>query len=296
MEQSEISIFFEQTGLQTTLQDLGRIGYQHLGVAAGGALDRKSAELANQLVGNLPDAPVLEITLLGPKLRIEGDCQIALTGADLSPKLNQKPLLMYQTLTLREQNVLTFGKPMLGCRAYLAIGGEWQAKKWLGSYSAATQYAHLLTPESIFEKHSHLKVLPSTPLPAALDFSLQAISEDALQKPLRVIPAPEFEQFSQEDIARFFSQSYQVSLQSNRMGYRLVPNRYKLQQADFPIISSGIVAGTVQIVPEGTPIMLLADAQTTGGYPRIVNIIDDDLDRVAQYKPYDWVRFELFDG
>ncbi len=295
MEQSSIKIFFEQTGLQTTIQDSGRIGYQHLGVAVGGVLDRGAARLANLLVGNLPDAPVLEITMVGPKLRIKGDCQIALTGANLSPQLNQKPLSMYRTLTLNQQNELTFGKPIQGCRTYLAVGGEWQAKKWLGSCSAATQYADLLTPQSVFVKHSHLKVVPSFPISKILDFTKQALDESLLQKPLRVVPAPEFEQFSHKDIARFFSQAYQVRLQSNRMGCRLTPEKYKLQQAAFPLISSGIVAGTVQIVPEGTPIILLADAQTTGGYPRIVNIIDDDLDRVAQYKPYDWIRFELFD-
>ena len=129
----KVTLHFQKAGLLTTIQDKGRFGYLASGVPIGGAMDQEAARIANQLVGNEPNTPVLEITLLGPSINIQGTTQIALAGANLSPKLNGGAIPMYETITLRQDSILSFGKVVNGCRAYLAIKGAWQIKQWLGS-------------------------------------------------------------------------------------------------------------------------------------------------------------------
>lgn len=285
-----ITIHIAQAGLQTTIQDLGRPGYQAQGVPLSGALDRRSAIQANYLVGNALNEPLLEITLLGPKLNFEQGAQIALTGADLSATLEGQAIPTYQTIAVPAGTTLGFGKPQNGCRAYLAIGGQWKVKKWLGSASAATQQPELLTPDSILQKNSLFKVdvqqfikprmLQPEPLPIQDGHYI-----------LNVLPGPEFELFSRKTIASFFAQSYTITPNSNRMGYRLAPviPGYFWPQEN---ISSGIVPGTIQITNSGQPIVLLADAQTIGGYPRIATLSHDSLRHLAQLRPAERLRFQ----
>lgn len=279
----------DQPGLQSTIQDLGRPGYQAMGIPLGGALDRRSAIQANYLVGNVLSEPLIEITLLGPKLIFEKEAQIALTGANLSAKLDDDILPMYQTVVVQPGAILRFGKPQKGCRAYLAVGGQWQIKTWLESASLATQQAELLTPDSLIKKGQQLRV------------KIQQFIKPRMLRPeplpesgvcLDLLPGPEFELFSRRDVAHFFAQSYQITPSSNRMGYRLSPS---IPDFSWPKenISSGIVPGTIQITNEGQAISLLADAQTVGGYPRIANLTNGSINKIAQLRPGDHLRFKL---
>ena len=151
---SKVIFHFMKAGLQTLVQDTGRIGQQAFGVPIGGVMDKSSARIANWLVGNDPITPVLEITLIGPQIEIEGDCQVALTGADISPVIDGAIVPMYKTLSINSGSKLSFGPLKSGCRAYLAIRGKWMVKKWLNSYSAFLLSEKDLTSDSIPKKGS----------------------------------------------------------------------------------------------------------------------------------------------
>lgn len=285
------TFYFRKAGLQTSVQDKGRLGYQAFGVPISGALDKTAAQIANWLVGNPLDAPVLEITLIGPEIKVKGDCQIAVSGANLSLIVNGLEQSMYETLLIKNNSVISFGKIKNGCRAYLAIRGKWKVKKWLGSYSAATTSGLTLTPDSIIQKNSRLKIRLKAPIPKRI-YPLNLRPNFPSRLLVRVLPGPEFKDFSPLSIEHFFGQGHRLTKASNRMGYRL-DTQLKGFYPKTEVISSGIVPGTIQITNSGQPIILMADAQTTGGYFRIANVIDEDLDWLAQLKPGDEVWFML---
>lgn len=281
-------------GLLSLIQDGGRPGYQAFGVPPGGPLDRKSAALANWLVGQAAGQPVLEITLLGPELYFRHPTQIALTGADLSATINQLPVEQYTTLDVHAGDRLCFGERISGCRAYLAIRGSWQCDTWLGSAGSLFLYDRVLPPDSRLtagrrlvlhaEERTWNRQIPVAQRP----FLTRQLS-------LRIWPGPEYAWFSNHQIRYVTSHVFQLSPQCSRMGYQLDPPLPDYLPA-AELISSGIIPGTIQIVRSGRPIILLADAQTTGGYPRLANVISDDLDDLAQLAPGDSLRFTLSHG
>ncbi|MFK7983337.1 MAG: biotin-dependent carboxyltransferase family protein [Saprospiraceae bacterium] len=282
---------FLKSGIQTLIQDQGRIGYQSYGVPISGVMDKKSAALANELVGNDLDVPVVEMALLGPTIKISGNCQIAITGANLSPKVNQQPIPLYETINLKDGDLLKFGGAKNGCRAYLAIRGNWQIKKWLNSYSALPYSGDKATPQSYIQKGSILRV-QSNPRISKRIAPIERRPQFPTALNVRVLPGPEFEYFSNYTIGYFFSKSYKLTQESNRMGYRL-----DTMLRDFKptkeVISAGIMPGTIQITSAGQPVILMRDAQTVGGYYRIANVITEDLNKLAQLKPGDKVAFSL---
>lgn len=281
----------QKTGLLTTVQDDGRSGHQAYGVPVGGAMDSFSAKIANKLVGNSPDTPVLEITLFGPALKIENEAIIALSGADLNAKINGQPAPLYQSILLKNGDILSFGQPKNGCRAYLAIAGVWQVQKWLNSASAAFQNSEKLTPDSILKKGCKLSVLPNLNfVKRTYPKSLRPKFPDLIR--VRVMPGPEFSLFSKNIIDQFFGKIHHISSQSNRMGIQLVEKLVDFAPTQ-ELISSGIVPGTIQVTNAGLPIVLMQDAQTTGGYWRIGNVVSEDLRLLAQVKAGDGVWFSL---
>lgn len=287
---SLLRLHFLKPGLYTTVQDQGRPGFQEFGVPLSGALDRRSAHLANSLVDNPTDSPVLEITLMGPKIEFEGQGQIALTGGDLGATLNGVACPRYQTIRARTGDILQFGRAHQGCRAYLAVGGQWQLPTWLSSYSAITQNGAQLTPQAIIKKEQIIAIIPK-PLSSARSL-VEKIPQYLAEPTIRVFPGPEFERFSRFCIGTFFSQLFTISPAANRMGYRLKEQLDTFQPQE-ELISSGIIPGTIQITSAGQPIILLADAQTSGGYYRLANVIEIDMDTIAQLKPGDRLRFSL---
>lgn len=289
MGEYPVKIHCLKSGLLTLVQDMGRSGHQAFGLPVGGALDRSAARQANYLVGQTEDVPVLEITLQGPEIRFEGDLQIAITGADLSATIDGRPAARYQTINVLEGQILSFGRARSGCRAYLAIRGDWQVRKWLGSAGGLQLGKAYWPPGSRLEKGMELSILPKPTLETRW-ISLKERPYHAHQITVRVAPGPEYSWFSEAAVRYFKTHAFTVGPDSNRMGYRL-----REQLPDFKIdrelISSGIVPGTVQVLPSGSPVILLADAQTSGGYPRIANVLSRDLDDLAQLLPGDKVRF-----
>lgn len=284
-------VTFQKAGLYTTIQDSGRYEVQDLGIPSGGALDQESMQIANELVGNSKDSPVLEMTMVGSKFSFKGQGQIAITGADMSPKLNERFIDNYKTINVNQGDQLELGHAKTGCRAYMGIRGDWQITEWLGSFSSA--------PSSIKNDKLNSKIKDGDSISIESNTVAELQEYPKRKRPIysncyiiRVVTGPEFDLFDLPQIEDFFNKIFIVDPVSNRMGYRLKGELvgYLAKREE---ISSGIVAGTVQITNAGSPIVLMADAQTTGGYPRIANVLTEDLGIVAQMKPGDELKFML---
>lgn len=291
MKQSNLTLTFLKAGMQTTVQDQGRVGLQHLGVPVGGVLDTRSAEMANYLVGNEQQNPVLEITMIGPEILFDSDALIAITGAHFDLYIDDKLVKNDEAIYIKSGTMVKFGQLKYGCRAYLAVAGKWMAKKWNGSVSPLMQ-AQEATPDSIIRKGAKLKIESAHLNKNGTWDKNNSTPILAHKVRLRVKPGPEFEDISRTAIAKLFGQGHLITQDANRMGYRLKTELASSEERQ-EMISSGIVPGTIQLTNSGQPIILLKDAQTTGGYPRIANIIEKDLDQIAQLKPGDEIWFSL---
>lgn len=285
-----ISLHFKTAGLRTVVQDFGRSGYQHLGVPSGGVMDRFSGAIANRLVGNADDAALIEITLMGPAIEISGDCRIAITGANLSPALDGQAVAMWETISVVGTQRLSFGSRQSGCRCYLAIGGEFQLPRWLGSVSM-TEHRSLkgetLTVAANL-RAGNKRIFPEARRPVGL---LEGAGLP-VERVLQVLPGPEWDWFSAEQQAEFLGHRFEILPSSNSMGYRL--SSFTAQPLELPaMVSSAVVPGVIQVTPSGQCILLMRDAQTTGGYPRIGVVVFESLNEVAQLCPGDSIRFEL---
>ncbi|MCX2745880.1 biotin-dependent carboxyltransferase family protein [Mangrovivirga sp. M17] len=273
---------FINGGMFTVIQDSGREGYRQFGIPSGGFLDRKTAGFANRLLGKPTGSALIEITLLGPEFIVSGSLYIALCGPPCEVYLNGVEAEMNKPLALHDGDIIKIGRVKSGCRVYLAFSGEPEIPEWLGSSSAASIISSLATPWAIIKKGYELN-LRNTDLKKSDNETSNALTEITFPAIIRAIPGPEFDCFLKKDIRKFFKMEHEVLKDSNRMGVRLkssiVPNNKK------NMISSGVVPGTIQITENGLPILLLADAQTTGGYLRIANVIEEDLDRCAQLRP-----------
>ncbi len=291
---SDLTLTFIKAGLFTSIQDLGRQAMGAFGIPKGGVLDRGAAKAANDLL-NLPVAtPVLEITLLGPEIHFSDKAVVAITGATFPLTLNNEPISTYQRIDIPKGSILKFGHAIKGCRAYLSILAPWRISSWQGSVSPIGINTDLLS-EHIMRNGQQLQFKKA-------DIRLKSESEktayhapnfDAIKR-IRVTTGPEFEVLTKVAIAQFFGSAHTISRDASRMGYRL-ESILQMGAKAKEMISSGILPGTVQVTSGGQPIILLADAQTTGGYPRIVRVIDEDLDTLAQMKPGDKIWFSLDD-
>lgn len=269
----------------TTIQDRGRPGLAHLGVPPSGAVDRASLELANRLVGNLPGAAGLEITVSGPCLRFRSGAAIALTGAAIEAALDGRPVAMNGPQHVRRGQVLELGVTSAGIRTYLAVRGGIAADPVLGSRSA-----DLLTglgPRPL-QHGDRLGVGEATAPFPGVDIAPVASSEQPAV--LRVVLGPRLDWFTPAAINHLLSSSFVVGGDSNRIAARL--HGPSLEHAHREeLLSEGVITGSLQVPPGGQPILLLNDHPTTGGYPVIAVVIADDMSRAAQLRPGDPVRF-----
>ena len=280
-----------QPGLLTTIQDLGRQGYQRYGVPVSGAMDDYALRLGNLLVGNNEGEACLEITLLGLRLQALNDIVIAITGADLSPMLNNKPLPMWEAVTVHSGDTISFSWPKSGCRTYLAEGGGIDVPRVMGS--AATYVKSQIGGLDGRSLRAGDCLRSGKPRPGVLvrrSLPDQYIPEYKNQNELRVILGPQDDYFTQGGIHTFLHSEYTISTEMDRVGYRLHGPRIE-HKAGADIVSDGIPLGAVQVPGDGLPIILLADRQTIGGYAKIATVITVDIPKLAQAKPEDKVRF-----
>lgn len=286
-------------GLLTTVQDRGRHGLQHLGVVPGGAMDPVALELANALVGNVRGEAALEITLLGPELAVPGQTLLALCGARFDARIDGMELPQYAPVLVEKESRIAIGRARLGSRGYLAVAGGIASPPALGSRSTFLP--------ARFGGLEGRALRAGDVLPLAPDAATLALERFAGMKsrhrsvPELTLPDSEpvlvhamegrhFAQFDARARRDLFEATWKVSTDSNRMGYRLEgPVLARSQAAE--ILSEPACLGTVQVPANGLPIALMADHQTTGGYPKIAEIAGADAPRLSQLKPGGSVRF-----
>ena len=281
-------------GPLTTVQDRGRFGHGRYGVAPSGAVDSFSLRIGNLLVDNPEDEACLEITALGSKLRALSDLVIGITGADLQPHLNHKPLKMWHSHILREGEILSFRGPRNGCRAYLALGGGISLSPIMGSKST-----------NLFSRFGGLEgrplkkgdVLSSDSPHLHLGAGGRAVDRRWIPSylgdwALRVALGPQDDDFAEEGKRAFLNSSFEVTPQSDRTGVRLAgPALQTKPGMEDSIISEGVISGTIQVPGDGQPIIILAET-VTGGYRKIATVITADLPLLGQIRPGDTVHFE----
>lgn len=277
-------------GVLSLVQDLGRFGYQHLGLTNGGAADEHAFLWANRLLGNAPNSAAVEVCFGGLQLQAEVSTRIALTGADLQARLNGEPLVPWQTHRVRAGDRLHLGHPKTGVRAYLAVTGGFQVEPVLGS--VATVVREQLG--GLDGQGSALKVDDFLPCAGAdeeppMRVPWRYIPDYPAPLMLRVIEGQQCALFSESDWKTLYSSAYGLSNQSDRMGVRL--SGPPLQPRAGGIISEGISFGAVQVPPDGQPIVLLKDRQTIGGYPKLGTLFALDAFALAQRQPHTPVRF-----
>ncbi|PLS14770.1 KipI antagonist [Bacillus sp. M6-12] len=295
-------------GLLTTIQDLGRYGFQKYGVIASGAMDRFAHRVANILVGNEENAPTMEITLLGPQIEFNENVLISICGGDLAPMINGLPVRPWRSVFIKKGSRLTFGSPRSGCRAYIAVAGGFSVPKVMNSSSTYLRaeiggiFGRALkegdqlrfgVPGILSKKMGESMTASMVERPfTEMDWSVAAdIMPYSVTEPsVRITRGRQFHLFTNDSLESLFAERFQVTPQSDRMGYRLKGPSLQLENAE-EMLSEAVTFGTIQVPSEGNPIVLMADRQTTGGYPKIGQVASVDLPLVAQMKPGEFIRF-----
>ena len=281
------NILILSDSIQTSVQDLGRKGFRSFGVPISGAMDKYSAILANKLLNNDEDLPVLEITMTGPRILFEDHTVFVLTGADLSPELNGEPIQMNHTYSVSTSDVLSFGKMNMGVRAYLGVKGGFLTPKVLGSYSMYDG----ITATSKVKKGDRLRIASYKPDLDVTSAKIKVKSSHFKTKKLEVTKGPEYNRLTKEQRDKLFSMVFKIDPLCNRMGYQLKNKFPALKNNE--IITSITIPGTVQITPSGKLIVMMRDCPTTGGYARILQLTDMAINQLAQKKENDRFKFDL---
>lgn len=273
-----------KSGFYTTIQDEGRFGYRDKGVPVSGVMDVSVVRTANRLLENDDHAAVLEITMTGPTLQFEEDTFIVLAGAEMSATLNNTPISNYNVIQIKAGDILSYGRLLKGFRGYMAIKGGLKTTEVLGSRS---QYFPIT-------KRGSLKDNQELPYDAFSNFTpkiseLKAVSllDEVV---LEVSKGPEFDLLDDGQLESLFVKEFSVAKENNRMGYQF---NEKIKGHDRSMLTSATLPGTVQLTPSGKLIVLMKDGQTTGGYPRIVQLNDKSISILAQKRSGDRISFKL---
>jgi biotin-dependent carboxylase-like uncharacterized protein len=277
-------------GMFTTIQDTGRHGYLRFGVPVSGAMDSFSLAAANALVENDVNCACLETTLVGPELQTLTQAQIAITGGSCAPTINGHYASMWRTLNLQIGDVLSFGRMESGCRAYVAVRGGIDLPSVLGSRSTYVRGGFGGIDGRQLKAGDEMEVCPAPLLSAGHQLPEQLIPVYSNNLTIHVILGPQADMFTGEGIETFFSNPYKVTSEADRMGYRFEgPAIEHEDKAD--IVSDALLPGVIQVPGSQKPIVMMKDAQTTGGYPKIAVVASADLDLLGQAKPNDEIQF-----
>lgn len=304
-----MSIEVLRPGPLSTLQDLGRHGYQRYGVVVGGVMDEDAHWLANALVGNPANEATLELTLQGPSLDFHDETLIAICGADMGARTGDRPLPMDRPVLLKAGTRVDFASCRTGCRTYLAVRGGYDVPLVMGSRSTFVRAALGGLEGRALRKGDWLRLRKAEGewLPGlartlrdeggafvATRWAARGLGWE--QRPdvtaIRVVPGRHWERYPRTVREAFVGTQYRASVASDRMGYRLEGSALKVRRR-IEVISEPIAFGTIQVPHDGLPIVLMADRQTTGGYPKIAEVAAVDLPRMAQLRPGDRLQFRL---
>lgn len=290
-----MSITFQKGGILTTLQDLGRYGFRRFGINPNGAMDQAAVRLLNILLGNIENEAVVEMHFPAPRILFEANAIIAIGGASFSPTLDDEPLENWRPYFAKKGSLLKFVNKSSGNRAYLAVHGGFKTTDWLGS--ASTNLAAQIGGHEgrKFETGDRLdfnkKVRRKPDLPKA-HVSSSLLPSYSRFPTVRVIAGAEFELLSDEARSKLLEQDLTISTNSDRMGFRLQGEPISLAQS-HELVSSAVSFGTLQLLPDGQLIVLMADHQTSGGYPRVGHVVARDLPLLAQLGANDKVAFHM---
>ncbi len=275
-------------GIYTTIQDEGRFGYESLGFSPAGAMDYESYYLANQLIGNDLNTPVLEMTLKGAKFQVTSNVTIGTAGADMPLLINDEEYKVGAAIDLIKGDVVEFGVARKGVRTYVAFLGGFDIKPELGSYSTHSRskiggFGRPLQPFDVVDLNGGLA-----------RHGYKVVTKDIdTSNVIRVVKGQQYDYFDEKNLDNFFHSEYTVSKDSDRMGYRLDGESVEAESHD--IISETILFGSIQIPKNGKPIILLSDRQTAGGYTKIATVAKVDIQKIAQKKPGDKIQFKLIE-
>lgn len=307
-----------KSGLLTTVQDSGRYGYQKSGIVVSGAMDLYDMKLANIAVGNDENEGVLEATMIGPCLKISKGELIAITGADISPTINKIKVPMGRPVYIKEDSILEFGPCLKGCRAYIAVCGGFDIKSVMGSVSTylrgklggvegrALQKGDVLsikpkneTGENIIKKLiTNFKEIYDYEEFCAPHWYIRNYADygesKSEYKVIRAFEDRQYKNFGDEALEKFWNSEFAIDTKSDRMGYRLKGAEIIMEEK-IEMISGEVSFGTIQIPPDGNPIILLADRATAGGYPKIAHVCDYDIQKLVQIKPGERIKFKKID-
>ncbi len=293
-----MSIKIIKPGLLSTLVDDGRSGFRYLGVGPGGAMDHFAMAVSNHLVGNGERSATLEMNFPAGEFLFQVSHVVCVAAMGLRVYLNDEVISYWKPYLVKKGSIMKFEKTETGSRAYLSVHGGWKGQQWLGSFStslgaqAGGYEGRTLQKDDILEANkkedevNHTQSLP------------WGISKNELDKiylssdQIRITASVETDLLSPEAKEKFLSSAFRITPQSNRMGYRLDGEKLLLHQP-VEMVSSAVDFGTIQLLPDGNLIILMADHQTTGGYPRIASVIKSDLPTLAQMNPNDKIKFRL---
>lgn len=274
-------------GFFSTIQDLGRVGHQHFGVPFSGVMDSYSALMANAILGNDKNAAVIEMTMAGAEIQFNCSTNICISGADMNPKINSTVIKLHRAVEIKTGDILSFGKCNYGFRSYLAVSGGFRTKVVMGSrslYRGITNQFKLNKNDELpisdyisgYQKHASIKL-------NANHFA---------SKTIEVYKGPEFDLLSKAQQEKLLLKPFTISKENNRMAYQLnetLPNSLR------SIITSPVLPGTVQLTPSGKLIVLMRDCQTTGGYPRILQLKEASINALSQKFTNQGIAFKLIE-
>jgi biotin-dependent carboxylase-like uncharacterized protein len=276
-----------ESGLMSTVQDLGRAGWRGFGIPVSGALDRRALRAANAAVGNSPSAAAIELTFPGPRLKVLDETRVAVAGADFDARVNGAPVDPGEAVHVRRGDVLSFAAPRRGQWLYLSVAGGIDVPELFGSRSTFARGSLGGTAGRPLRAGDVLGRGEATGGSRTTQWDNGGRPDD----PIRLIVGPQAEAFAVDAQAALISRPFEVTVQRDRSGMRL--RGAILRHRDgAEILSDGLVPGAIQVPADGGPMVILADGPTTGGYTKIATVIDADLDRVAQAVPGDRVRFQ----
>ena len=295
-----------KSGLQDTIQDAGRTGYQKFGVVVGGAMDSFSHRVANLLVGNEGPEATVEMSLVGPRLLFEQDAVISICGGNLQPEIADIPVPMWKPVFIRKGSELVFGAAVAGSRAYLAVAGGIDVPVIMNSRSTYVKAKIGGLEGRALRKGDVLPIANSTGIPASIKQRLKT-QEASFRAPdwqiattllpnlsnryvIRVMRGKQYDLFDEQSQNDFWNKSFTVSSLSDRMGYRINGPSLTLKK-QTEMISEAVTYGSIQVPADGNPIILAADRQTTGGYPKIGQISSINFTKLAQAKAGDQLTF-----
>ena len=289
-----------KAGVLDTVQDMGRYGWQHLGINPGGAMDKLSARVANILAGNDTNEAVIELHFPASSFFFEQPALIALSGADFSASVNGDEAPILHPIIVSKYSILQFHKVAKGARAYLAVKGGLDIPGWLNSYSTHLKAgaggfkgrALQNDDEISLKKHSDLCNVIGKKEFIVLPWKADTGWDHDGDETIYLLEGNEFQKLPQEAKDLFICQSYTITAQSDRMGYQMKGEPI-IMDVNEEVVSSAVNFGTIQLLPGGQLTVLMADHQTTGGYPRLAHVISAHHSKLAQLKPGDTIRFRF---